>query len=104
MIKVFTAGHCTPCHEIAELIRQGKFSAEDVDLVDIETEEGFKQFQELFLVHGDAYVPMAHDGKNKCDISIKDGMVNFTCGQDSPSAPGQESTPPDSEPAESSGQ
>lgn len=71
-VKVFIAEHCEPCKEIKELLTEGKFSINGeegkVDLIDIETEEGFPHVAELGLSN----VPAAYRGKKKCDIKIDD--------------------------------
>lgn len=81
IIKVFTAGHCEPCHEVAKLLKEGKFEVDiddaDVDLIDIETEEGFAQVDENNL----AGVPAARFQGKECKISIdRDlGILVISC-------------------------
>jgi len=104
MIKVFSSEHCTPCEEVAELIRQGKFDGEEVDLVDIESQEGFKEFQDTVLSEGDAFVPIAYKGATRCDIKIEDGILHFNCGEALHPEPDQELPPHDSVPGENSEQ
>lgn len=73
-IKIFTASHCGPCHEITELLKHGKYKIDindaDIELVDIETDEGFAQIAENNLDR----VPVARfQGKN-CIINIDRGL------------------------------
>jgi len=55
-VTVYTAGHCTPCDEIKDSLQKGQFLVDgeegEVDLIDIETEEGYElaQKQELTAV------------------------------------------------------
>lgn len=75
-------GDCVPCKEINELVEQGKFHSPDtdeVDVVDITTDEGFDRFNREILSKQDGAVPSAYlDGK-KCMILIDDDGVHFEC-------------------------
>ena len=50
-VKLYTAKHCTPCHAaIDALAKQGNtIDGEEVRIVDVETDEGFKEFEEEVL-------------------------------------------------------
>ncbi|MGQ9545940.1 MAG: hypothetical protein ACUVTR_02075 [Dehalococcoidia bacterium] len=97
-------GGCTPCEEITKLVEAGKFHSpvtDEVDLVDITTDEGFQQFYDEILSKQDGGVPSAYlDGK-KCLIALEDGVVHFECpGSDEegpsnvlPSSPDEKSSP-----------
>ncbi len=77
-IRVYTAKHCTPCEEIKRLIEEGKFAGEkEVELVDIETDEGFEKFREEVLQFGDAAVPTAYKDGEKCLIRINEEKNNI---------------------------
>jgi hypothetical protein len=52
-IKVFVSGSCAPCGEVKRLIQEGRFTAEDVDLIDIETADGFAYVEKMKLLHID---------------------------------------------------
>lgn len=84
-IRVYTGKHCQPCHPIEELIKQGKV-AEDVELVDIETDEGFLKFKEEVLDKGDGAVPSAYKNGQHCKIilSEEEDRVFFECSKDDP--------------------
>lgn len=69
-IRVYTAKHCKPCLEIEELIKEGRFSGEDIELVDIETNEGFEKFRKEVLDFSDGAVPSAYKDGEKCLIRI----------------------------------
>lgn len=72
MVIVYTAGHCTPCEEIKELLEKGQFlvdgEEESIDLIDIETDEGFDQAQKMELTA----VPQAFRDGKQCHIKIDD--------------------------------
>jgi predicted thioredoxin/glutaredoxin len=72
MIKVFTSKHCKPCHGIVERIKEGKFNQDEVDLIDIETPEGFEEFKKEVLDFGDGAVPSAYKDGTRCLISINE--------------------------------
>jgi len=69
-IRIYTAKHCVPCHEIEKLIKEGRFSGEDIELVDIETDEGFEKFRKEVLDFSDSAVPSAYKDGEKCLIRI----------------------------------
>lgn len=100
-IVYFTSkdGNCTPCEEITKLVEEGKFHSPDtneVDLIDISTDEGFKKFYEEILSKEDGGVPTAYMEGKKCVIVVEDGVVHFQCpSSDQPSDP-----EPISDPAE----
>lgn len=81
-------GDCVPCKEINELVEQGKFHSPDtdeIDVVDITTDEGFDRFNREILSKQDGAVPSAYlDGK-KCMILIEDDVVHFECQDENPS-------------------
>lgn len=91
-IKVYTAKHCKPCHEIEQLIKEGKFAGEkEVELIDIETDEGFQKFRDEVLQFGDAAVPSAYKDGKKCLIHIDEENNNILleCPTDAPPSSGQ---------------
>lgn len=71
-VKVYTAGHCTPCEEIKKSLSEGNFlvdgKAEAIDVIDIETDEGFAEAQKRELTA----VPQAFRGSKTCAIKIDD--------------------------------
>jgi glutaredoxin len=83
-ITVFTSKNCTPCQEITDLIKQGKYEGE-IELVDIETDEGFERFRKQVLDLGEGAVPSAYREGLKCQILITDDdTVLFNCPGDHP--------------------
>jgi glutaredoxin len=76
-IKVFVSGHCRPCGRARKLIEEGKFTAEEVELIDIETEEGYAYIEKLGLTK----VPSAFQGTQQCRLSYdkKTPMLVIEC-------------------------
>lgn len=73
-VRLFIAGHCVPCHELKELVDAGALS--DVEVIDIETEEGFSFIEKLGLTG----VPSIYteDGQ-KCEIKYEDDQIDIIC-------------------------
>lgn len=80
-VKIYVATHCEPCAEVKELLEKGHFSLNgaegDVELIDIETEEGFKQ-----VFEGLEGVPSAYADGKRCQIRIDEetGTLMLECG------------------------
>lgn len=97
-IVFFTSkdGDCQPCNEITKLVEEGKFhnsETDEVDLVDINTDEGFERFQQEVLSKHPGAVPTAYMDGIKCQITVVDGdLVQFECVSSVPPA-GPEETP-----------
>lgn len=64
-IKVFISGHCRPCERARKLVEAGRFDAEEVELIDVETEEGFPYIKKL----GINKTPSAYRGDQRCRLS-----------------------------------
>ena len=79
-IKVFVSEHCQPCQEIRRLASEGKLSP-DVEIVDIESDQGFEDFSKTVLARGDGAVPSAYRGEKHCQIQIDTDTEEliFTC-------------------------
>lgn len=65
-VKLFIAGHCGPCQEVKRLIGEGKFNLDEVDLIDLETEEGYSYLDRLKL----SKVPSAYLGEQRCKVGF----------------------------------
>ena len=80
-IKLYTARHCIPCHDVIDALNAGKYRGEEVEIIDVETDEGFVQFCRDVLDHGDGFVPVAFKDGQRCQIEIDDtnGEVVITC-------------------------
>lgn len=80
-IVLFTSQNCGPCQEVKALAQQGKLE-DEVEIVDIETDEGFERFQREVLGQGDGAVPSAYHEGAKCRITIEDEKLKFHCPAD----------------------
>lgn len=80
-VKIIVAGSCGPCLEVKQLIEEGRFNQDvgEVDLIDLETEEGFPWMEKLGLQK----VPTAYKGKRECDLRIddKERLLIINCDQ-----------------------
>lgn len=82
-VQVYIANHCQPCQEVKELLEKGHFlinGAEgQAELVDIESEEGFKRIAELGLEG----VPAVYQGGKKCKIQVdsETDTLLLECGE-----------------------
>jgi glutaredoxin len=97
-IKLYTAEHCAPCHRVEELLKNqnNNIDGEDVKVIDVESDDGFKEFKEQILSKGDAAVPSAYKDGEKCLIKIEDDILHLICGEDDqPSHPTQLSDQPE---------
>jgi glutaredoxin len=79
-VKIFVSASCGPCERVKKLIQEGKFNLEDVDLIDLETEEGFPWIERLNLDR----VPAAFEGNKVCrlDIDPEQQSLVITCPSD----------------------
>lgn len=81
-VKVFTASHCEPCQEIKGMLENGQFTVDgeegEVDVVDIETEEGFEEATKRDDLAG---VPCAFKGAKQCKIMIDEEakLIRLEC-------------------------
>jgi glutaredoxin len=85
-IKVYVAQHCEPCKEVKDLLESGHFLVDgqesEIDLIDIESEEGFPLAQSQGLTS----VPQAFSGDKQCRIKIDDETKTLLieCGDGEP--------------------
>lgn len=80
-IKVYIAASCGPCEQIESLIRDGKVDFDgEVELIDVETEQGFDIFEREVLSHSDSAIPSAYKNGKECKLLIgDDGQILFNC-------------------------
>ena len=83
-IRVYTSKNCPPCKEIDRLVKGGRFDGVgEIELVDIESDDGFAKFKEEVLDFGDGAVPSAYKEGKKCIISFtEDDSLSFNCPTD----------------------
>jgi len=92
--KVFVAKHCAPCHVIEDIIKEDPSSHENLEIIDIESDEGFPYIEQFGL----SGVPSAYKDGQKCEIKIDQSKneVYLICPDNPKEAPpssdeGQES-------------
>ena len=73
-LTIFVAEHCPPCQILKEIAASGGFG-EEVEVVDVESEEGFPQIAEKDLTE----IPSAFQGEMKCEIRWSDTNVEIVC-------------------------
>lgn len=84
-VKVYTAAHCVPCHTAIDALKsQGNIiDGEEVEVVDVETDEGFSEFHENVLSKtpkgGEVGVPMAYKDGQCCRLDLTDGKLSLSC-------------------------
>lgn len=84
-IKVYSSKHCRPCRTVDELIKEGRFEGE-IELIDIETDDGFARFKKEVLEQGHGAVPSAYKEGQRCTIRIDDAerYLIIDCPTDRP--------------------
>ena len=86
-IRLYVSKNCTPCKDVKDLIKEGRYTAaEQVELVDIDSKEGFAEFQEKVLDRQDGGVPSAFQDGRKCEVLYNEDedILVFKCPPDSP--------------------
>ena len=78
-LKIFIGNHCEPCKEFRELveeaIKNGTLSADEVEFIDIESDEGFPYVAEYELT----LVPSVYRGKQQCEIEYEEEKIKIVC-------------------------
>lgn len=84
-LKLYTSDLCEPCREVKEMVEKqgGIASGTEIDLVDVGTEEGFKDFAENILGKG-AVVPSIFKGNERCLLSVDEDSqeLKVSCPSD----------------------
>ena len=60
------AKNCGPCHIVKDMVEKGQVSEQDIEIIDIESDEGFPYIADFAL----SGVPSAYKDKQKCEIKI----------------------------------
>ena len=83
-VVVYTTQSCGPCEELKQKILDGDVDR-PVALVDIESEDGFKEFSDLVLSHSDGAIPSAFLKGKQCEILISEAdTIIIRCPDDPP--------------------
>ena len=84
-IIVYTSDHCAPCKKVRKMIEQGDVVSDyPIELVSIDTEEGFERFNSEVEVKEGFSVPSAYKGAQRCDVltdSKNPGKIIISCPQ-----------------------
>ena len=93
-ITLYSHADCKPCQDIQKLIENGNVDAgdaEELEIVDIDTDEGFDRFEKEVLAKlpegGESPLPGAYLAGVSCEITLVDDdkLVIFDCPKkDSP--------------------
>lgn len=85
--KVFVSEHCAPCQEVKKLIQE-KHLEEEIELVDVNTDEGFALFYQMVLSKRDGAVPSAFKDGQECKILVGgDEVIKIECPPPPPQEP-----------------
>jgi hypothetical protein len=78
-LRIFIGEHCAPCHQfeamLKEAIQRGDLGANDVEFIDIESEEGFHYLAEYELMS----IPSVYKGHQQCEVKYEDDGVSINC-------------------------
>ena len=77
-IKVYVSPSCQPCQEVIQRVKGRK----DVEIVNVETEKGFLDFQTEVLSKRDSGVPSAFKDGQECEILADEDSIFFNCPGD----------------------
>jgi len=81
-IKIFTSKNCPPCQELEEKLKEAHLE-DEVELIDIETDEGFLKFKEEVIDHRDGGVPSAFKDGKQCKIGYdEEDKLVLECPED----------------------
>ena len=85
-IRIYTAKHCMPCKEVEEKIKAPD-TGEELEVIDVETEEGFEKFRKEVLDYADGAVPSAYKDGVRCKIGFdEEGGILLDCPTEDPDA------------------
>ena len=73
-LQIFVAEHCEGCQELKEIAENGGFG-DDVEVIDVATEEGFPKVAEMELTE----IPSAYEDGKRCAIKYSDYNVEIKC-------------------------
>lgn len=98
MIRVYMFQECPPCKEVAEKL-QSMETNEEIEVVDISTDEGFDLFEKEVLSKQDGAVPSAYKDGKRCLLGFgDDGALVIDCEASgettAPAAPASPSASP----------
>jgi thiol-disulfide isomerase/thioredoxin len=74
-VKLFVSGGCGPCQAVKQMVAEGRFNLDDVEIIDVTTEEGFPWIKKLGLQK----VPTAMKGAKVCKLLIDGETLVIDC-------------------------
>jgi hypothetical protein len=83
IVRIYVAEHCPECADIKRLLTEGKFVVDGaegaVDMIDLETEEGFERWPDF--LDG---IPRAYLGTQQCtmEIDTENDTLIIKCGEE----------------------
>jgi thiol-disulfide isomerase/thioredoxin len=83
MVKLFISDSCPVCQDMKEQIAALVKEGNDVQVVSIDTEEGFDAFAKEVLdksADGEGAIPTAYEGGEKCQILRGANKMAIKCG------------------------
>lgn len=80
IVKVFVSEGCGPCGQVKQMIAEGKFNLDKVDVIDVTTEEGYPYIAKLGL----SKVPVAMKGSKVCPILFDEESLVIDCNNEFP--------------------
>ena len=82
MIRIFSSPNCAPCVEVERRIKDGKLDGQDVEIIDVESDEGFKIFQqELERIGATTFsIPSAIIDDRQCEVRLLGDGLAMNCG------------------------
>ena len=85
--KVYVSEHCGGCQDLKDKLTKGNKGSmpSDIEVISIDTDEGFKEFSKEVLDHGNGEVPSAYKDGKKCEILYAaNGGVKLKCSMEKP--------------------
>ena len=77
-VKLFVSSGCGPCQQVKKMVDEGKFNLADVDIIDVNTPEGFPWTEKLHLTK----VPSAFKGTKACKILSDEESLVIECDEE----------------------
>ena len=82
-IRVYTSEKCGPCEEIRKQVQDEDFQlslGDNVEVIDIGSDDGFQQFYDDVLSKEDGEVPVAFRDGQKCHVGFdEDDKLVIEC-------------------------
>jgi len=81
-IKIYTSKNCPPCQDLEDKLKESELE-DEVEIVDIDSDEGFLDFKHEVLDRRDGAVPSAFKDGKQCKIGFdEDNKLVLDCPND----------------------